>query len=61
MFKEEFMMENGNNAKTAIFGWVVLAGAYLLGRKHGWTKYASEVKDVLLEQLINKEKEAKGS
>ena len=53
-------MDKSNSVKTAIFGWVMLAGAYVLGRKHGWTKCASEVKDVMLKKLIE-EKEEKGS
>lgn len=59
MLKEEFEMSN-NNAKSVVLGWVMLAGAYVLGRKHGWMKCASEVKDVILKNLIE-EKEEKGS
>lgn len=51
---------NDNNMKSVIFGWVMLAGAYVLGRKHGWEKCASKVKDVMLKNLIEKNEE-KGS
>lgn len=60
MFKEEFDMSDNNNMKSVIFGWVMLAGAYVLGRKHGREKCMSDVKDVVLNRLI-KEKEEKGS
>ena len=49
-----------NNMKSAIFGWVMLAGAYVLGRKHGWNKCANGVKDLMLKQFIEKNEE-KGS
>ena len=56
-------MSNNNNIKTVIMGWVTLAAAYALGRKHGRKDCISEVKDIALKQLIDekKEKEAKGS
>ena len=62
-FKEWFDMSNNNNIKTVIMGWVTLAAAYALGRKHGRKDCISEVKDIALKQLIDekKEKEAKGS
>lgn len=60
MLEGEFKMNEGNNVKTAIFGWVMLAGAYVLGKKRGYDKCKSDVKDVLLEVFIDKEKE-KGS
>ena len=60
MLKEEFDMNNNTNMKSVIFGWIMLAGAYVLGRKHGHEKCANEVKDVLLKGFI-KEKEEKGS
>lgn len=53
-------MSDNNNMKSVIFGWVMLAGAYVLGRKHGREKCMSDVKDVVLNRLI-KEKEEKGS
>lgn len=53
-------MNNNTNMKSVIFGWIMLAGAYVLGRKHGHEKCANEVKDVLLKGFI-KEKEEKGS
>lgn len=52
---------SNNNAKSVILGWVMLAGAYVLGRKHGWTACASEVKDVMLKHFIDEKKEEKGS
>ena len=53
-------MRVNTNMKSVIFGWFMLAGAYVLGRKHGHDKCASDVKDVLFKELI-KEKEEKGS
>lgn len=55
---------NNNNVKSAIFGWVLLAGAYVLGKRHGREKCISDVKDVVLKEFIDekkKEKEEKGS
>ena len=58
--KEVFDMENKTDIKSVILGWAMLAGAYILGRKHGREKCAGDVKDVMLKRLI-KEKEEKGS
>ena len=60
-FKEEFDMNNNNNMKTVIIGWLTLAGAYVLGRKHGRKDCISEVKDILLKQFIDEKKAEKGS
>ena len=55
-------MNDNTNMKSVIFGWVMLAGAYVIGRKHGWAKCASDVKDVMLKKFIeDEEKKEKGS
>ena len=61
MIKEEFEMNSNNNTKTVILGWITLAGAYVLGRKHGREKCVGEVKDFVLKQFIDEKKEEKGS
>ena len=52
---------NNTNMKSVIFGWIMLAGAYVLGRKHGRKDCISEVKDILLKQFIDEKKAEKGS
>lgn len=54
---------SNNNVKTVIVGWVTLAGAYVLGMKHGRKNCISDVKDILLKQFIDEKqkKEEKGS
>jgi hypothetical protein len=59
--KEEFDMNNDNNMKSVIFGWIMLAGAYVIGRKHGRKDCISEVKDIVLKQFIDEKKVEKGS
>lgn len=54
-------MNDNNNIKSVIVGWAMLAGAYVLGRKHGWNKCIGKAKDILLKQLIDEKKEEKGS
>ena len=56
-------MSDNTNMKTVIFGWITLAGVYVLGRKHGREKCVSEVKDIALKQFIDekKKKEEEGS
>lgn len=55
-------MNDKTDMKSVITGWVVLALAYMLGKKHGYGKCVSEVKDIALKGLIDeKKKEEKGS
>lgn len=55
-------MNDGNNMKSVVFGWLMLAGAYMLGKRHGREKCKNDIKDVMLKGFIEKaEKEEKGS
>ena len=55
-------MNENNSVKSAIFGWVLLAGAYVLGKRHGREKCMGDVKDAMLKGFIEeKKKEEKGS
>lgn len=53
-------MNDNTNMKSVIFGWLTLAVAYVIGRKHGREKYRNDVRDSLLKKLIE-ENEEKGS
>lgn len=53
-------MDNNTNMKSVILGWVMLAGAYILGKRHGREKCINECRDKLLKKIIE-EKEEKGS
>lgn len=53
-------MSNNTNTKAVIIGWITLAAAYVLGRKHGRKDCIGEIKDIALKQLIEEKKE-KGS
>lgn len=53
-------MNDDTNMKSVVVGWLALAAAYVIGRKHGKEKCMSDVKDVVLKRLID-EKEEKGS
>ena len=53
-------MNNNTNVKAVIIGWITLGFAYAIGRKHGRKECIEEVKDFVINQLIE-EKKAKGS
>ena len=59
--EEEFDMNENTGIKSVILGWAMLAGAYILGKKHGREKCINEVKDVVLKGFIDEKKEEKGS
>ena len=54
-------MNENTGIKSVILGWAMLAGAYILGKKHGREKCINEVKDVVLKGFIDEKKEEKGS
>ena len=54
-------MSDNTNVKSVILGWVALATAYVIGRKHGRKDCISDVKDIALKQLIEERKEKEGS
>jgi hypothetical protein len=56
-------MNNNTDMKSVVVGWLALAVAFVCGKKYGYGKCKSEVKDIVLKQLIDekKKKEEEGS
>lgn len=50
-------MNKDTDMKSVVIGWIALAAAYVIGRKHGRAKCIGEVKDIVLNKFIEEKKE----